>query len=74
VAEGIEAAYPPERRELASFTSGDVGELRGKLAKLLALPDDERARLGAGARHAAVERWSWTSVAQRLLAPFAGVT
>jgi glycosyltransferase involved in cell wall biosynthesis len=47
-----------------------VAELRDKLAVLLALPEEERARLGEAARRAAVERWSWTSVAQRLLAPF----
>jgi glycosyltransferase involved in cell wall biosynthesis len=70
VAEGLESVYPPERRELASFTNGDVAELRDKLAVLLALPEEEHARLGEAARRAAVERWSWTSVAQRLLAPF----
>jgi glycosyltransferase involved in cell wall biosynthesis len=69
VAEGLEAAYPPERRPLTSFTNGDVAELRDKLATLLALPDEDRARLGAAARRAVVERWSWASVAQRLLAP-----
>jgi glycosyltransferase involved in cell wall biosynthesis len=69
VAEGLEAAYPPERRPLTSFTNGDVGELRDKLAALLALPDEDRARLGAAARRAVVERWSWASVAKRLLAP-----
>ena len=74
VAEGIEAAYPPEHRDLASFTSGDVAELRDKLATLLALPEEERARLGEAARRASVQHWSWTSVAQRLLAPFADVT
>jgi glycosyltransferase involved in cell wall biosynthesis len=74
VAEGLEATYPPERRELASFTNGDVAELRDKLAALLALPEHERALLGEAARRAAVERWSWSSVAQRLLAPFDRVT
>jgi len=71
VAEGIESAYPPARRALASFVSGDVAELRDKLALLLALPDGERAQLGEAARRAAVERWSWRSVAERLLEPFA---
>ena len=71
VAADIEAAYPPERRALASFESGDIAELRDKLATLLALPDDERARLGEAARRAAVDRWSWRSVAERLLEPFA---
>ena len=35
---------------------------------VLGLRDDERAALRAAARRAAVERWSWTSVAQRILA------
>ncbi len=68
VAEGIEAEYPAERAPLVSFTNGDVAELRDKLAALLALPDDERARLGEAARRAVVERWSWAGVADRLLA------
>ena len=71
VAADIEAAYPPECRALGSFESGDIAELRDKLATLLALPDDERARLGEAARRAAVDRWSWRSVAERLLEPFA---
>jgi hypothetical protein len=32
------------------------------------LPDAERAQLGAAARRAVVERWSWAGVADRLLA------
>jgi glycosyltransferase involved in cell wall biosynthesis len=71
VAEGLEAAYPPEYRELASFTSGDVADLREKLVALLALPEAEHARLGEAARRAVVDNWSWESVAKRLLAPFA---
>ena len=69
VAAGLEEEYPPERAPLTSFSNGDVAELRDKLAALLALPDDERAALGEAARRAAVARWSWASVAQRLLAP-----
>jgi glycosyltransferase involved in cell wall biosynthesis len=69
VAEGLEAEYPPERAPLTTFANGDVAELRDKLAALLALPDEERARLGRAARKAVVERWSWASVAERLLAP-----
>ncbi len=68
VAEGIEAAYPPERAALTSFANGDVAELRDKLAALLALPEDEREQLGGAARRAVVQRWSWASVAERLLA------
>jgi glycosyltransferase involved in cell wall biosynthesis len=69
VAEGIEAEYPPERASLTTFENGDVAELRDKLAALLALPQAERAQLGRAARKAVVERWSWASVAERLLAP-----
>ena len=69
VAEGLEAAYPPARAPLASFANGDVADLRDKLAALLALSDEQREELGAAARRAVVERWSWASVAERLLAP-----
>jgi glycosyltransferase involved in cell wall biosynthesis len=68
IAEGLEQEYPPEHRGLASFTTGDVDELAAKLAALLALPADERRRLAEAARRATVERWSWSSVAHRLLA------
>jgi glycosyltransferase involved in cell wall biosynthesis len=67
VAHGLEEEYPAELRELASFTSGDAAELRGKLTTLLTLPPVERAAIREAARRAAVERWSWASVADRLL-------
>jgi glycosyltransferase involved in cell wall biosynthesis len=70
VAAGLEADYPAEHRALASFATADARDLRRKLEALLALSDDERERLRRAARHAAVERWSWASVAERLLAPF----
>ena len=70
VAEGLEEAYGAEHRELASFTQGDSVELQEKLHDLLALPIEERRQLGAAARGVAVERWSWESVAHRLLEPF----
>ena len=69
IAEGLEDEYPPEHRHLASFANGDAGDLAAKLGELLALPPETRAELGAAARRAAVARWSWTSVAARLLAP-----
>jgi glycosyltransferase involved in cell wall biosynthesis len=70
VAAGLEESYPEQHRDLASFKTGDMQDLADKLDRLLALPDRERAELSAAARRAAVERWSWTSVANRLLEPF----
>jgi glycosyltransferase involved in cell wall biosynthesis len=70
IAEGLEAEYPPELRDLTSFETGDADDLRAKLERLLALSPEERAQLAEAARTAAVARWSWRSVAQRLLAPF----
>ena len=72
IAEGLEAEYPLEHRHLASFAKGDVDDLRAKLTELLALPEEERARIAAAARHAAETRWSWAGVADRLLRPFQG--
>ena len=68
IAEGIEEEYPPGLRHLASFARGDTDDLRRKLSELLALPPGQRAALGEAARRAVVERWSWSSVAERLLA------
>jgi glycosyltransferase involved in cell wall biosynthesis len=70
VAEGLEAEYPEEYRHLASFENGNVAELSQKLRELVEFGPARRGELGAAARRAAVERWSWTSVAERLLAPF----
>ncbi len=68
VAEGLELEYPPELRQLASFTNGDAGDLRAKLTELLALSPSEREAVAGAARRAAVGRWSWASIAERLLA------
>jgi glycosyltransferase involved in cell wall biosynthesis len=67
VAEGLEAEYPAALGDLASFASGDADDLRAKLGRLLALDGSERDSIRAAARRAAVERWSWASVAERLL-------
>ena len=69
VAEGLEAEYPASLRGLASFRTGDADELREKLRALLDLPAADRAALREAARRAATERWSWSSVAARLLEP-----
>jgi glycosyltransferase involved in cell wall biosynthesis len=70
IADGLEADYPPEERELTSFANGDSADLAAKLRRLLALPAAEREQLAEAARRAVVERWSWTRVAERLLQPF----
>ena len=69
IALGLEAEYPPAQQGLASFATGDATDLARKLNELLALSPDTKAALGAAARRAAVERWSWRSVAKRLLDP-----
>jgi glycosyltransferase involved in cell wall biosynthesis len=71
VAAGLEAEYPAEHRDLASFVSGDEDDLAEKLQRLLTLSPRARAELGRAARRAAEERWSWEGVAGRLLEPFA---
>ena len=70
IAEGLEAEYPPEYRHLTSFATGDVTDLTEKLRELLALPLEEHARIAAAARTAVERRWSWSSVAERLLQDF----
>jgi glycosyltransferase involved in cell wall biosynthesis len=67
IAEGLEAEYPAELRPLTSFATDDVDDLRTKLSALLALTPGQRAEISTAARRATVERWSWRSVAQRLL-------
>jgi glycosyltransferase involved in cell wall biosynthesis len=68
VAAGIAAEYPPALRHLTSFANGDAAMLHDRLAELLALPAADRRALGLAARRAVEERWSWTRVAERLLA------
>ncbi|HEY5160261.1 MAG TPA: glycosyltransferase family 4 protein [Gaiellaceae bacterium] len=70
IAAGLEREYPEEQRELTGFTNGDADDLRAKLATLLSLTQAQRELLGQAARRAAVENWSWKTVAERLLQPF----
>jgi glycosyltransferase involved in cell wall biosynthesis len=67
VAAGLEAEYPPEHRALASFASGDAGDLARKLGAILALSPDEWRRLSRAARRAAETRWSWERIAALIL-------
>jgi glycosyltransferase involved in cell wall biosynthesis len=68
IAEGLDEEYPAGLRGLSSFANGDVEELRETVARLLGLSPEEREAVRAAARRAAVERWSWSGVAERLLA------
>jgi glycosyltransferase involved in cell wall biosynthesis len=70
IAEGLEAEYPPEHRELTSFETGNAHDLAAKLGRLLALPDSDRQTLQEAARRAVIQRWSWEQVSARLLQPF----
>lgn len=72
IAQGLDEDYPPTLRHLASFPKGDQTALGQRLNEILALPENDRAALRAAARKAAVERWSWTSVARRILAAAQG--
>jgi glycosyltransferase involved in cell wall biosynthesis len=67
IAEGLEVEYPPGFGELAAFTNGDASELREKMTALLSLSDSDRRRISSAARRAAVARWSWSSIAGKLL-------
>jgi glycosyltransferase involved in cell wall biosynthesis len=69
VAAGLEAEYPEPLRHLVSFESGSAHDLARKLNELLALSRADHDELRVAGRRAVVERWSWASVAQRLLAP-----
>jgi len=69
VAAGLEETYPARFQGLASFETGNAADLARKLNELLALTPDDRDQLRRAARQTVVERWSWPSIAARLLAP-----
>jgi len=54
----------------ASFESGDVDDLIDKLDSLLGRSESEREELKGRARRVVEQRWSWATVADRLLEPF----
>jgi glycosyltransferase involved in cell wall biosynthesis len=68
VAAGLEEEYPERFRHLASFETGNAADLARKLNELVALAPADRDELRRAGRKAVVDRWSWASVAQRLLA------
>jgi glycosyltransferase involved in cell wall biosynthesis len=67
IAAGLESEYPEGLRHLAAFESGSADDLRRKLGELLALSPADRQALRAAARRVVEARWSWASVAERLL-------
>ena len=72
IAQGLDEDYPPALRHLASFPKGDQAVLAQRLNEILGLAESDRAALRTAARQAAVERWSWTNVARRILAAAEG--
>ena len=66
IAEALEENGVP-----ASFEPGNVDDLVEKLASLLEQSPSDREELKRRARRVVEERWSWSSVAERLLRPFA---
>jgi len=70
VAAGLEQSYPERFHGLASFETGNADDLRVKLERILALTAAEHEELARAARAAVVAKWSWASVAARLLEPF----
>jgi glycosyltransferase involved in cell wall biosynthesis len=67
VAAGLEEALPPALGALVSAPAGDTAALRERLGTLLTLAPSDRERLRSTVRAVAEERWSWASVAARLL-------
>lgn len=67
IAEALEREYPVEHRHLAGFRSGDADDLAAALRALLALGPAAWLEVSRAARRTAVERWSWTGIAQRIL-------
>ncbi len=67
IADALEEAGVP-----AGFESGNVDDLVDKLESLLGRSESEREELRRRARRVVEQRWSWATVADRLLEPFQG--
>jgi glycosyltransferase involved in cell wall biosynthesis len=67
IADALEEAGIP-----AAFESGNVDDLVEKLELLLGRPELECEELRGRARRVVEQRWSWATVADRLLEPFQG--
>ncbi len=69
VAAGLEESTRSGSGDLASFELGRPERSRAQAGGILALSPASTTRSGGAARQAVVERWSWRSVARRLLQP-----
>jgi glycosyltransferase involved in cell wall biosynthesis len=65
IADALEEVEVP-----AAFESDNVDDLVEKLGSLLGRPESEREELRRRARRVVEQRWSWATVADRLLEPF----
>jgi glycosyltransferase involved in cell wall biosynthesis len=72
IAANLAEEYPRELRHLVAFSPGDASDLRSTLDQLLTLDVSDRESLRSAARRVAVDRWSWESVAHRLLEAVSG--
>jgi len=68
IARGLRTECPEGLADVVAFPNGDAGALHERIARVLALRGPQRAALRGAARRAAEARWSWTSVAERVLA------
>ncbi len=67
VAAGLRAYYPARLRDLITFPSGDAGALAAALHRYADLDAQQRADLSGAARTAAVDLWSWDTVARHVI-------
>ncbi|MBK6762344.1 MAG: glycosyltransferase family 4 protein [Micrococcales bacterium] len=67
VAAGLRRFYPPGLRDITTFPGGDAPALARKLQLYAGLDPSQRAELAAAARVAAVELWSWDTVAHHVI-------
>jgi len=69
VAAGLERHLPDAYASLVGFESGDVDDLTAKVRGALSIPAEDRGLVRDAVRRAVETRWSWSRVAERLLAP-----
>ena len=70
IAEGLEAEYPPEHRTSPASRRATPTTSAPSSSALLSLPPQRARRSRRGSAQRGPSRWSWRSVARRLLSPF----